>query len=77
MHIYKSTVLFLPIFYHLTCVTRARNYNDRFSFDTRLPRDASSWACVAQDTPEIPIICHHKPKKWGERDEGEEEESRE
>ena len=32
-------------------LTRARNYNDRFSFDARPPRDAPSWACVAQDTP--------------------------
>jgi hypothetical protein len=32
-------------------LTRVRNYNDRFSFDARLPRDAPSWAYVAQDTP--------------------------
>ena len=65
-------------------LTRAQNYNDRFSFDARPPRDAPSWAYVAQDTPVntdyLPSQTEDEGRGGGngrERGEGEEEESRE
>ena len=68
----------------LAQLTRARNYNDRFNFHARLPRDALSWACVAQDTlantDYLPSQTEDEGTRegnGGERGEGEEGESRE
>ena len=50
-------------------LTRARNYNDRFTFDARQPRDAPSWAYVAQNTPANTDYLPSQTEDEG-RDEG-------